>query len=213
IQRLTGEFEELSVKVNMRAAEAYDMQMRDYKQLSVRINQLEEEKRSIIEFMEAVEKEKRQTFISALEKVNRKFSEAFNTITGGRGWLQLQNPDDPFAGGLDVILEFPGKSQMPVTAASGGEKSVVAVCYIFAIQSLSQTSPFYIFDEIDAHLDAVNVQRLGELLAKEAQSSQIISITFKEAIAAKATRVFGIYGREGVSILHSLPQPGVLNPS
>ena len=206
---LEKEYKILSEKVNMNAIVLYEPQKKNYKELSVRINQIENEKREILRFMETVEREKREAFFEALEKLNTKFSETFNAITGGKGWLQLQNPDDPFSGGLDIIVEFPGKSLMPVTAASGGEKSVVAVCYIFALQSLAKSSPFYIFDEIDAHLDPVNTQRLAELLAREAKNSQIIVISFKEAMAAKADRLFGIYAKNGVSNIYSLPLVGV----
>lgn len=205
---LQAEFNGLSERVNMNAIALYEPQKENYRNLSVRINQLEEEKSEILRFMEKLEKEKRDTFFTALEKLNAKFSETFHAITGGRGWLQLQNPDEPFTSGLDIIVEFPEKSLMPITAASGGEKSVVAVCYIFALQSLQQSSPFYIFDEIDAHLDPVNVQRLADLLAKEAESSQLIVISFKEAIAVKAARIFGIYGKNGISHICSLPLIG-----
>ncbi|MFH1327583.1 MAG: chromosome segregation SMC family protein [Candidatus Bathyarchaeota archaeon] len=206
IDCLKEEFENLSKIVNMNAADFYEQRKGKYKELSVRINQLEEEKGAVLKFMEEVENEKRDAFNTALGKISQKFSETFNAITNGKGWLQLQNPEDPFAGGIDIIVEFPGKAQMLITGASGGEKSVVAVCYIFALQSLAKHSPFYIFDEIDAHLDPVNVQRLSDLLSKESRASQIIIITFKEAVAAKAKRIFGIYGQNGVSYVHSMPQ-------
>jgi len=208
IENLHEEFERLADKVNMTAVESYEPQRKNYRELSVRINQLEEEKSTILRFMESIDREKREVFLSALEKVNRKFSESFNLITKGRGWLQLQNPEDPFTGGLDIIVEFPGKAQTLVTGASGGEKSVVAVCYIFAIQALAKTSPFYIFDEIDAHMDPVNVQRLSDLLAQEAQRAQIIAITFKEAVAMKANAVFGMTGLNGVTYVYSMPKIG-----
>jgi len=94
---------------------------------------------------------------------------------------------------------------MPITAASGGERSIVAICYIFALQSLTKSPSFYIFDEVDAQLDPVNTQRLAELLSKESKNSQIIVISFKEPVAVKADRIFGIYLRDGVSHLYSLP--------
>lgn len=209
INALQKEYNSLAERVNMNALVLYEPQRKNYKELSVRINQIEAEKREILKFIETIENEKKEAFFDALERLNAKFSETFNTITGGKGWLQLQNPDEPFSGGLDIIVEFPGKPLMPVTAASGGEKSVVAVCYIFALQSLAKSSPFYIFDEIDAHLDPVNTQRLAELLARESQNSQMIVISFKEAMAAKANRLFGIYAKNGVSNIYSLPLMGV----
>ncbi len=202
---LEEERETLYGRLNMGALTLYPPQMRDYRNLSDRINKLEEEKRAILNFIEAVEKEKREAFYSALEKLNQRFAETFQAITGGKGWVQLQNPEDPFSGGLDLIVEFPGKPPMPVTALSGGEKSVVSVCYIFALQSLTKASPFYIFDEVDAHLDPVNVDRLAELLARESKKTQIIVISFKEPMATRADRLFGIYAKNGVSHIYTIP--------
>ncbi|RLI34973.1 chromosome segregation protein SMC [Candidatus Bathyarchaeota archaeon] len=203
--RVEEEKERLLSQLNMNALTLYEPQKRDYKGLSDKINRLEEEKAEILRFIEEVEREKKEAFYSALEKVNQRFAETFAAITGGRGWVQLQNPEDPFSGGLELIAEFPGKPPMPVTALSGGEKSVVAVCYIFALQSLTRTSPFYVFDEVDAHLDPVNTERLAELLARESKRSQMIVISFKEPMASKADRIFGIYAKNGVSYVHTLP--------
>jgi len=204
-EKLRREYDDLAGRVNMNALSLYEPQKNNYKELSIKINQLEAEKREILRFMDEIEREKREAFFDALEKVNAKFSETFHSITGGRGWIQLQNPDEPFSSGLDIIVEFPGKNLMPITAASGGERSIVAICYIFALQSLTKSPSFYIFDEVDAHLDPVNTQRLAELLSKESKNSQIIVISFKEPVAVKADRIFGIYLRDGVSHLYSLP--------
>ena len=203
--RLEEERERLYSQLNMSALTLYEPQKRDYKGLSSKINRLEEEKREILNFIEEVEREKKEAFYSALDKLNQRFAETFSAITGGRGWVQLQNPEDPFSGGLDLIVEFPGKPPMPVTGLSGGEKSVVAVCYIFALQSLTRAAPFYVFDEVDAHLDPVNTGRLADLLAKESKKAQMIVISFKEPMASKADRLFGIYARNGVSYVHTLP--------
>jgi chromosome segregation protein len=213
LDNLQEEFENLGRRLNMNAEVLYEPQKENYKQLSVKINQLEDEKREILNFMDSIDKEKLEAFSTAFKKLNEKFAQSFQAITTGRGWLQIQNPEDPFTGGIDIVVEFPGKSEMLITAASGGEKSVVAVCYIFALQSLAQSAPFYIFDEIDAHLDPMNVQRLADLLKQETESSQIISISFKEAIAAKADRIFGVYATKGVSHTVSMPAQAVKIPA
>ena len=75
----------------------------------------------------------------------------------------------------------------------------------YKMMGISLNPSFYIFDEVDAHLDPVNTQRLAELLSKESKNSQIIVISFKEPVAVKADRIFGIYLRDGVSHLYSLP--------
>ncbi len=197
LDRLEGESASLGY-INFLAEEQYDALKQDYMSLSERINQLEEEKRAIIEFMREIEAKKREVFLKAYRAIKEKFAEYFHRITGGKAWLQLENEEDPFSGGVDLIAQFPGKSPRLISGASGGEKSVAAVAFLLAMQSMSPL-PFYIFDEIDAHLDARNAERLAELLRELSKDSQFIVITLKDAMIARADRVVGVYLRNGVS--------------
>ena len=99
-----------------------------------------------------------------------------------------------------MIVQFPSKPSILVSGASSGERSVSAVAFLFALQEFSPAS-FYLFDEIDAHLDAFHVERLGELLAGEATKSQLqfIVITLKPEMISKADRIYGVYQRNGIS--------------
>jgi chromosome segregation protein len=75
---------------------------------------------------------------------------------------------------------------------------VAAVAFIFALQEFTPTA-FYIFDEVDAHLDAFHVGKLGELLREEAAKSQFIVVTLKPEIVNKAEKIYGVYERNGLS--------------
>ena len=137
--------------------------------------------------------------MEAFDKVNDNFSEYFFELTGGgEASLELQNPDDPFAGGMDMIVQFPGKPPILISGASSGERSVAAVAFLFAIQDCMPAT-FYLFDEFDAHLDALHVAKLGELLGKQSRKSQFIVITLKPEMVRKAERVYGVYEHKGVS--------------
>ena len=193
--------------VNELATQQYEEQKNNYKQLSTRINELEREKLSIVNFMNEIEKKKYDTFMNAFAEVNREFQEIFSKITsGGTGRLLLENQEDPFKGGVDVFLRFPGKSELAIGSASGGEKSVATVVFIIALQSI-YPMPFYMFDEIDAHLDIVNTQRLAELLRERSRNSQFIVISLKDTTISRAERVYGVYVQEGSSQVVSLPTP------
>jgi chromosome segregation protein len=117
---------------------------------------------------------------------------------GGEASLKLENPEEPLSGGVDMIVQFPGKPPILVSGASSGERSVTAVAFLFAIQDFMPAA-FYLFDEVDAHLDAFHVAKLGELLVEESKRSQFIVITLKPEMANKAERVYGIYEHKGVS--------------
>jgi chromosome segregation protein len=151
-----------------------------------------------------LERKKRETFMAAYGEINSNFKSLFTKLTGGGdSWLQLQNPDDPLVGGIDVFVQFPGKSPRLVAGASGGEKSVVAVSFILAIQNLSSV-PFYIFDEIDVHLDLYNAERLADLLVEQSRESQFIVITLRDVVLSRSEKIFGVYNQEGVSKVVSL---------
>ena len=137
--------------------------------------------------------------MEAFEKMNQNLGKYFKKVTGGgQANLVLENPDEPFTGGIDMIVQFPNKPSILVTGASGGERSVSAVAFLFAIQEFTPAA-FYVLDEIDAHLDGYHVSKLGELLAEEAESSQFIAITLKPEMVNKAERIYGVFERNGVS--------------
>jgi len=185
--------------VNQLALAHYDEQIGRYRELSIRMNELEKEKQSIIAFMDEIERKKRHVFMEAFHKINDNFSKYFLKLTeGGEASLKLDNPEEPFSGGIDMVVQFPGKPPILVSGASSGERSVAAVAFLFAIQDFMPAA-FYLFDEVDAHLDAFHVAKLGELLVEESKRSQFIVITLKPEMANKAERVYGIYEHKGVS--------------
>ncbi|MEM3695139.1 MAG: chromosome segregation protein SMC [Candidatus Bathyarchaeia archaeon] len=185
--------------VNQLALSHYAEQISRYKELSLRLNELEREKQAIVQFMNEIESKKRKVFMEAFEKINTNLSRYFNKLTGGgNATLVLENPDEPFLGGIDMIVQFPNKPSIIVSGASGGERSVAAVAFIFAIKEFTPAS-FYILDEIDAHLDAYHVSKLAELLLKESEKTQFIVITLKPEMVNKAQKVYGVYERNGVS--------------
>jgi len=149
--------------------------------------------------MDEIERKKRRIFMEAFNKINQNFSKFFNKLTdGGEALLKLVNPEEPFKGGMDMVVKFPDKPPILISGASSGERSVSAVAFLFAIQDLMPAS-FYLFDEVDAHLDAFHVAKLGELLAEESVKSQFVVITLKPGMASKAAKVYGVYERNSVS--------------
>ena len=185
--------------VNQLALSHYAEQISRYKELSLRMNELEREKQVILKFMDEVERKKRKVFMEAFEKINRKLQKYFLKLTdGGNAALKLEKPDEPFSGGIDMLVQFPRKPSIVVSGASGGERSVAAVAFIFALQEFTPAS-FYVLDEIDAHLDAFHVSKLADLLLEESEKPQFIVITLKSEIVNKAQKVYGVYERNGVS--------------
>jgi chromosome segregation protein len=185
--------------VNQLALSHYADQISRYRELSMRMNELEKEKQAILRFMDEIELKKRKVFMDAFTRIDQKLKVYFSKLTGGGvATLTLEKIDEPFAGGIDMIVQFPNKPSIVVSGASGGERSVSAVAFLFALKEFTPAA-FYILDEIDAHLDAFHVSKLGDLLKEESDKTQFIVITLKPEMVNKAQRVYGAYMSNGVS--------------
>jgi chromosome segregation protein len=97
-----------------------------------------------------------------------------------------------------MTVQFINKPPIIVSGASGGERSVAAVAFLFALKEFTPAA-FYVLDEVDAHLDAFNVSKLADLLLEEAEKTQFIVITLKPEMVNRAQKVYGVYGHNGVS--------------
>jgi chromosome segregation protein len=185
--------------INQLAASHYADQISRYRELSVRLNELEKEKQAIVQFMDEIESKKRKVFMTAFDKINTSLKVYFQKLTGGgEATLKLENPEEPFIGGIDMIVQFPNKPSIVVSGASGGERSVSAVAFIFSLKEFTPAS-FYILDEVDAHLDAYHTTKLAELLLEEAAKMQFVVISLRPEMVNKAQKIYGVYERNGVS--------------
>jgi chromosome segregation protein len=198
LRELSTEYEKLKNRVNLLAVTSYQEVFSGYKNLSVRRNQLEEERNSIVRFIEEIDAEKKRVFLTGFEKIDRELRIIFTKLTKGSAWLELEDPDEIFSKGVFLMTQFPDKLPRESSAVSGGEKTVSALSFILAIQSV-YPSHFYLFDEIDAHLDVRNSERLADLLRERAANAQIISVTLKDTVLARASLVYGVYMEKGTS--------------
>ena len=197
VHGLASELSSLNA-LNAKAPETYLEVSYGYRSMSTRKNSLEEERNSIVEFIENIEKDKRQTFLDAFDKVDKEIRLIFNKMTGGHAWLELQNEDDIFNSGISYLIQFPNKPKRESTSISGGEKTLAAIVFVLALQKL-KPSPFYLFDEVDAHLDAPNAERLSTILEERSKESQFIMVSLKDSVIQKAKLIYGVFPKNGVS--------------
>jgi len=109
--------------------------------------------------------------------------------------------------GVRIEVSFTGQSSSFLTMPqlSGGQKTVVAIALVFAIQRL-EPAPFYLFDEIDAALDAQYRTAVARLLAKDARNAQMVLTTFRPEIIETADRFYRVYMKNRVSRIESVPR-------
>jgi chromosome segregation protein len=136
--------------------------------------------------------------MEAFRKVDEDIRHSFSEVAAGQAWLEIENVEDIFASGVMLMVQFPGKPGRESTALSGGEKTIAAAIFLLALQSL-KPSPFYLMDEIDAHLDADNNDRLSRVLLSRSKDNQIFVVTLKDTTVAKADMIYGVYPKEGMS--------------
>ena len=198
LKALLGEQKVLAESINRKAAEQYVELATGYRSMSTRKNELEEERNSIVKFIEEIEKDKRQTFLNAFDIVDKEIRVIFSKMTGGNAWLELENEDDIFTSGITYMIQFPNKPKRTSTSISGGEKTLAAVVFVLALQKL-KPSPFYLFDEVDAHLDAPNSEKLSKIIEERSKGSQFLMVSLKDSVVEKAKLIYGVFPKNGVS--------------
>ena len=184
--------------LNANAPASYARVTVEYRAMSNRKNSLEQERNRIVSFIEDVEREKRQAYLDAFDTVDKEIRHIFDKMSGGSAWLELEDEDDVFGSGIQYMVQFPGKAKRTSASISGGEKTLAAVVFVLALQKL-KPSPFYLFDELDAALDAPNSERLARILEERAQDNQFIMVSLKESVIQKAGLIYGVYPKRGLS--------------
>ena len=101
--------------------------------------------------------------------------------------------------GVEIEITPAGKSMKRLTLLSGGEKSMTAIAFLFAV-FLAKPCPFYILDEVEAALDDPNITRFLELLRTYADRAQFIVVTHQKRTMEAADTLYGVsMGDDGVS--------------
>ncbi len=187
---------ELLEPVNMLALEELVTLEKRLEDLCNRLEVLSEERSELLLRIETVATLRQEAFMEAFKAVDIYFREIFASLSEGDGHLQLENPEEPLEGGLTLVAHPKGKSVRRLAAMSGGEKSLTALSFLFALQRF-RPSPFYALDEVDSFLDGVNVERLSALIAKQSNEAQFLVVSHRRPMIAASTRTIGVTQARG----------------
>ncbi|WP_336328442.1 chromosome segregation protein SMC [Halovenus sp. HT40] len=190
IKRLEGEMEALE-PVNMLAIEEYDRVSEELDELQDKRETLVEEAEGIRDRIQTYENRKKETFMDSFEAIDEQFQDIFERLSDGTGRLHLENEEDPFDGGLTMKAQPGDKPIQRLNAMSGGEKSLTALAFIFAIQR-HNPAPFYALDEVDAFLDAANAELVGEMVDELAGEAQFVVVSHRSAMLDRSERAIGV---------------------
>ena len=198
--RLTEENMRQLEPVNMRALEEYEHQEERKKKLEEDIKKLREQKRNLNKVAKEIAKKKKDRFYEVFNEINQNFKEIYARLSeGGEASLELENPEDPFAGGLNIKVRPRGKKTLNLSSLSGGEKSMASLALIFAIQRYDP-SPFYVLDEVDMFLDNINAEAVSRMIKENSSYAQFILISLRKVTLKEADHIYGVTLREdGIS--------------
>jgi chromosome segregation protein len=172
-----------------------------------------EEADGIRERIESYEAKKKETFMEAYDEINAQFEDIFERLSDGTGTLHLEDEADPFDGGLTMKAQPGDKPIQRLAAMSGGEKSLTALAFIFAIQR-HNPAPFYALDEVDAFLDAANAEMVGEMVDDLAGDAQFVVVSHRSALLERSERAIGVMMQadENVSAVTGIDLSGDADP-
>ncbi|MFW9833341.1 MAG: chromosome segregation protein SMC [Candidatus Thorarchaeota archaeon] len=190
--------------VNLKSLTDYDMEKERYEEIVDKKTRLENERNEILAFMEELEAEKTQKFLTVYNEIADNFATVFAQLSpDGEANLMLENPEHPLMGGITVRSKPRGKELVTLDAMSGGEKTLTGLALIFAIQMYSPAS-FYIFDEIDAALDNVNAHNVALLISEMSKNSQFVVVSLRDTTVRKADLLVGVSNQDGISRIVSV---------
>ncbi len=191
-------------KVNPLALEEYAALQERHQFLATQLEDLRKTRRDLLTVVKEVDDRVQEVFASAYADTAREFEGLFTRLfPGGSGRLILTEPDDMLTTGIEIEARPPGKKVKRLSLLSGGERSLTAIAYLFAI-FMARPSPFYVLDEVEAALDDSNLQRLLGVFEELRESSQLIVITHQRRTMEAADALYGVTMRgDGVSTVIS----------
>jgi len=187
-------------KVNPLALEEYAALQERHQFLATQLEDLRKTRRDLLMVVKEVDDRVQEVFASAYADTAREFEGLFARLfPGGSGRLILTEPDDMLTTGIEIEARPPGKKVKRLSLLSGGERSLTAIAYLFAIFK-ARPSPFYVLDEVEAALDDTNLQRLLRVFEELRENSQLIVITHQRRTMEAADALYGVSMRgDGVS--------------
>ncbi len=190
--------------VNLRALEVYEDVYKQYKEILDKKDKLKSEKEDVMLMIDEIDSKKQYSFMKTFKVLQKNFKECFAQLsTKGEAFLELENKRNVFDGGVDIKVKIVGNRYLDIKSLSGGEKTLAALAFIFAIQEFKPAS-FYLMDEVDAALDKRNSELLSKLIKKYSDKAQYIVISHNDNVITEADQIYGVAMQDGVSKVVSL---------
>jgi chromosome segregation protein len=178
--------------INPLALEEYEAQKERHSLLESQLEDVKAARRDLAQIIKSVNEEIAAMFSAAYEDTERHFSALIATLfPGGSGRLRLTDPEDPLNTGIEIEARPSGKSVRRLSLLSGGERSLTALAFLFAVFRARPT-PFYILDEVEAALDDVNLCRFVDLIHEFRHEAQLLVVSHQKRTMEAADCLYGV---------------------
>ncbi len=185
--------------INPLAAAEYAEVAGEVELLEGQLADLAESRSELRKVIAALDEEMGRSFMEAFEEIAALYRENFALVfPGGRGSLHLTDPDRPLETGVEVRAQPAGKKVGKLSLLSGGERSLAALAFLFAVFR-ARPSPFYVLDEVEAALDDANLRRFLRLVDGLRSSAQLVVITHQQQTMEAADILYGVTMEPGES--------------
>jgi chromosome segregation protein len=178
--------------INPLALTEYEALLERHEFLQKQLDDVRNTRRELARVIKAVDEEIVTVFNTAFDDVARNFSDLFGMLfPGGAGRLVLSQPDDPLNTGIEMEARPSGKMVRRLSLLSGGERSLAALAYLFAVFR-ARPSPFYLMDEVEAALDDVNLHRFLDLVHEFRNEAQLLVVSHQKRTMEAADVLYGV---------------------
>jgi chromosome segregation protein len=178
--------------INPLALTEFDSLKERHEFLQEQLDDIRSTRKELRKVIRSVDEEIVSVFAAAFAEVSGHFTDLFESLfPGGQGRLRLTDPDDLLETGLEVEARPSGKNVKKLSLLSGGERSLTALAFLFAVFR-SRPSPFYVMDEVEAALDDVNLHRFLGLVDQFRDDAQLVIVSHQKRTMEAADCLYGV---------------------
>ncbi len=185
--------------VNLLASDEFRELDERHRLMTDQLADLERSKADLNKVILSLDAEMEELFNRTFEDTARHYRRFFTVLfPGGTGELVLTGTDNPLEAGVEIVAQPLGKKIGKLALLSGGERSLAALAFLFAVFE-ARPAPFYILDEVDAALDDANLHRFLRLVDEFRDHAQLIVVTHQQATVRAADILYGVTMEPGGS--------------
>ena len=185
--------------INPLALQEFEALQERHEFLKGQLEDIRSTRRELNKVIKAIDEEIVTVFASAYADVADNFTTLFDRLfPGGQGALRLTEPDNLLETGIEVSAKPSGKNVKKLSLLSGGERSLTALAFLFAVFR-SRPSPFYVMDEVEAALDDVNLHRFLSLIEEFRTEAQLVIVSHQKRTMEAADSLYGVTMEPGGS--------------